>query len=165
MVCFFYIDLSGREALQCLNSIKRILTLIDSLEKNTFFKKVVYQVFFFFFKSGMQHFKCPVTFYNGKEDYSCFSRQVFNNSYTDCCSRGNLWREGTGGCGGTRPAEGLGQKYSLCQGDSSPKVNSYLGLECHSLFVFLTFIYHHFLCFPKKERKRKEEINLLYPGK
>lgn len=39
MVCFFYIDLSGREALQCLSSIKRILTLIASLEKNKFFKK------------------------------------------------------------------------------------------------------------------------------
>ena len=48
MVCFFYIDLSGREALQCLNSIKRILTLIASLEKNTFFKKGVYQVVVFF---------------------------------------------------------------------------------------------------------------------
>lgn len=41
----------------------------------------------------------------------------------------------------------------LCPADSSTKVNDYLGLECHSLFMFFKFIYYLFFSFLGKENQ------------
>lgn len=75
-----------------------------------------------------------------KRATTVFPRQLFNNSYTNCCYREKLWREGIDGHRGTRPAEVPTQKCSLCLVDGSTGVNSHLGLECHLAFVSLKFI-------------------------